>query len=823
MMPAGRARFGCDAAGTRWRTAGAGLRTQVAPPFPLFHTRHAEQSAERPRLITVVRPCGQSVLRKVTVLLNRRGVVSYEQLLLDLSEALGFPRWHRARVTRLYTPHAREVKGVCDFFRGEVAFLAFGKARPDLRSVEEALEELFPEHSHYRGEALRAWVKRLVPKPDKDKASKADSGYSEGTDSFDTHAQHKHQTHVDADAHVRTLRNRQRLTQEPPLTDSHRQAKQNPDTQKYSLHNTPSNRHPVHPPNNLQNVRVRERARKTPLSVIGPFTQDEGLREETDISFPALCGNCRGEGDGNQEQTNHRAGRISLPPVSRKQRGHIAKEQEARRTGNCSHPRPINKVAEKSFGVLELFSSNTPQGEGSKEEVNKPTVIFDLPSDGSDVTLADIERCYDIGRVVGDGNFAIVRECYRRDNGETLAVKIVERSKLIGREHMMQNELSLLGSLSHPRVVRLLTHHHTHTHSYLIMELVPGGDLFDAIAERGKFPEGEARMMVSDMSEALRYIHSKRIVHRDLKPENLLVEGKGGGSHRLKLGDFGLAMVVTEPIFTVCGTPTYVAPEILSETGYGLTVDVWALGVVFYILLCGFPPFRSRDRDQEKLFQLIKQGELHFLSPYWDPISDGARSLVRALLQVDPVERLTAAEILQHPWVLYTATAIGEKEALPNTPQTTTDRQTLLQTLADQPKRAETRKGQRRQEVTSTDRYQPHQPSTGTSVKTTPPASASPQSNSNTDLHSPLNPNPTQKEPNTQNQLPLTNTPHAEPSPNSHTQPPNTEAATPPDNLYKPQAASPPQSPRQYQPNPGQPPSHPTHTSPPNSINPTSD
>uniref|UniRef100_A0A3B4X934 Protein kinase domain-containing protein n=1 Tax=Seriola lalandi dorsalis TaxID=1841481 RepID=A0A3B4X934_SERLL len=132
----------------------------------------------------------------------------------------------------------------------------------------------------------------------------------------------------------------------------------------------------------------------------------------------------------------------------------------------------------------------------------------------TDVTLSDIERCYEIGRVVGDGNFAVVRECRRRDNGQTLAIKIVERSKLIGREHMMQNELSLLGSLCHPRIVRLVAYHHTHLHSYLVMELVTGGDLFEAISERGKFSEAEAGLMVSDMSEALNYIHSDSSHHQ---------------------------------------------------------------------------------------------------------------------------------------------------------------------------------------------------------------------------------------------------------------------------------------------------------------------
>uniref|UniRef100_A0AAZ1X939 non-specific serine/threonine protein kinase n=1 Tax=Oreochromis aureus TaxID=47969 RepID=A0AAZ1X939_OREAU len=273
-----------------------------------------------------------------------------------------------------------------------------------------------------------------------------------------------------------------------------------------------------------------------------------------------------------------------------------------------------------------------------------------------------IEQCYEFGRVVGDGNFAVVRECRRRDNGQTLAIKIVERAKLIGREHMMQNELSLLGSLRHPRIVRLFAHHHTNTHSYLVMELVSGGDLFEAISDRGKFSEAEAGLMVSDVSEALNYIHCKSIVHRDLKPENLLVTDKP----ELKLGDFGLAMVVTEPVFTICGTPTYVAPEILC---YGVAVDVWALGVILYILVCGFPPFRSRDRDQVELFQLIKQAQLNFPSPYWDPISEEARGLIRALLQPDPTVRLTAEQTLLHPWVKAMASTCKQRALTDKTPR----------------------------------------------------------------------------------------------------------------------------------------------------------
>ncbi|KAK2090150.1 Serine/threonine-protein kinase dclk3 [Saguinus oedipus] len=131
----------------------------------------------------------------------------------------------------------------------------------------------------------------------------------------------------------------------------------------------------------------------------------------------------------------------------------------------------------------------------------------------------------------------------------------------------------------------------------------------------------------------------------------LKVQRNEDKSTTLKLADFGLAKHVVRPIFTVCGTPTYVAPEILSEKGYGLEVDMWAAGVILYILLCGFPPFRSPERDQDELFNIIQLGHFEFLPPYWDNISDAAKDLVSRLLVVDPKKRYTAHQVLQHPWI----------------------------------------------------------------------------------------------------------------------------------------------------------------------------
>lgn len=176
--------------------------------------------------------------------------------------------------------------------------------------------------------------------------------------------------------------------------------------------------------------------------------------------------------------------------------------------------------------------------------------------------------------------------------------------------------------------------------------------MFDAITSSTKYTERDASAMVYNLTGALKYLHRMSIVHRDIKPENLLVCEYPDGTKSLKLGDFGLATVVEGPLYTVCGTPTYVAPEIIAETGYGLKVDIWAAGVIMYILLCGFPPFRSERNQQEELFEQILRGRLDFPSPYWDNISASAKDLIGKMLQVNVSARYTAEEVLSHPWVL---------------------------------------------------------------------------------------------------------------------------------------------------------------------------
>ncbi|XP_053499363.1 serine/threonine-protein kinase DCLK2-like [Ictalurus furcatus] len=290
--------------------------------------------------------------------------------------------------------------------------------------------------------------------------------------------------------------------------------------------------------------------------------------------------------------------------------------------------------------------SPPPSEELNGEEDLSPEVNGNKPQSSI------ISDKYEVGKVIGDGNFAVVKECVERATGQEYALKIIDKAKCSGKEHLIANEVAILRRVRHPSIIHLIEEVDTPTELYLVMELVKGGDLFDAITSSTKYTERDASAMVYNLTGALKYLHRMSIVHRDIKPENLLVCEYPDGTKSLKLGDFGLATVVEGPLYTVCGTPTYVAPEIIAETGYGLKVDIWAAGVIMYILLCGFPPFRSERNQQEELFEQILRGRLDFPSPYWDNISASAKELIGKMLQVNVSARYTAEEVLSHPWVL---------------------------------------------------------------------------------------------------------------------------------------------------------------------------
>ncbi|NXN99568.1 DCLK2 kinase, partial [Rhinopomastus cyanomelas] len=286
-------------------------------------------------------------------------------------------------------------------------------------------------------------------------------------------------------------------------------------------------------------------------------------------------------------------------------------------------------------GVPESLHCQSPEGVNGNKCSGSPAIL----------------EKYKVGKLIGDGNFAVVKECVERSTGKEFALKIIDKGKCCGKEHLIENEVSILRQVKHPNIIMLIEEMDTPAELYLVMELVKGGDLFDAITSSTKYTERDGSAMVYNLASALKYLHGLSIVHRDIKPENFLVCEYPDGTKSLKLGDFGLATVVEGPLFTVCGTPTYVAPEIIAETGYGLKVDIWAAGVITYILLCGFPPFRSENNLQEDLFDQILVGKLEFPSPYWDNITDSAKELISLMLHVNAEARYTAAQILSHPWV----------------------------------------------------------------------------------------------------------------------------------------------------------------------------
>ncbi|KAL1499336.1 hypothetical protein AB1Y20_011543 [Prymnesium parvum] len=265
----------------------------------------------------------------------------------------------------------------------------------------------------------------------------------------------------------------------------------------------------------------------------------------------------------------------------------------------------------------------------------------------------EVVRDYDLKETLGTGHFSKVKLGINKKTGEKCAVKIIEKpsgSKIA----MLKAEVDILTKCDHPNVVKMYAVYETETHLFLCLELLTGGELFDRIISKGHYSEEDARKLTVTLLEATAYLHSLGIAHRDLKPENILLKDEKDDSP-IKITDFGLSKIFADDLQgevvmkTACGTPGYVAPEVLTHEIYSEQVDMWSIGVIVYILLCGFPPFYG-DNDAQ-MFKKIKAGSYKFLAPYWDPISAEAKDFVSKLLVVDPKKRMTSVEALKHPWV----------------------------------------------------------------------------------------------------------------------------------------------------------------------------
>lgn len=254
-----------------------------------------------------------------------------------------------------------------------------------------------------------------------------------------------------------------------------------------------------------------------------------------------------------------------------------------------------------------------------------------------------------LDKELGHGAFSTVRLAINRANKDKFAVKVIQKAKLKKAEvDALHVEVGIISKLTHPHIVKYFDFTQDRSHYYIVLEVVAGGELFDRIVQRVYYSEKEARDLVWVLLDVLHHIHSKQIAHRDLKPENLLLKS-AHNDHNVKLADFGFATEAKKPLKELCGTPAYVAPEILKELPYGLECDMWSCGVIVFILLGGYPPFDDAD-GISKMYSAIKAGNYTFDERFWSNVSSEGKNFIKSLLQPDPAKRMSAAAAMGHNW-----------------------------------------------------------------------------------------------------------------------------------------------------------------------------
>ncbi|XP_045545232.1 serine/threonine-protein kinase 33-like isoform X2 [Salmo salar] len=300
---------------------------------------------------------------------------------------------------------------------------------------------------------------------------------------------------------------------------------------------------------------------------------------------------------------------------------------------------------------------------------------------------ADLQQIYSFGRKLGQGSFGVVCEATHNETRKKWAIKKVNKEKAgSSGVKLLEREVSILKRVNHAHIIHLEEVFETQKRMYLVTELCEGGELKELLQKNTRFTEEETRHIIYSLAEAIVYLHKKDIVHRDLKLENILVKsyhhGVDNDMINIKVTDFGLSVkkggVGSENMLkATCGTPIYMAPEVINAHEYSQQCDVWSIGVIMYMLLCGEPPFIATS--EERLFDMIKKGELHFDGPVWDSISDAAKKVLSCLLKVDPAHRITANELLDNPWIT------GDS----NTLATPTNVLEMMRLFRDDPEEAE--------------------------------------------------------------------------------------------------------------------------------------
>lgn len=279
--------------------------------------------------------------------------------------------------------------------------------------------------------------------------------------------------------------------------------------------------------------------------------------------------------------------------------------------------------------------SKPPSNQGQKEEKSNK----------------HFNEVYKLGKQLGEGAFSVVKEGQNRTTHKSFAIKIVTKAKLSKEDEIaLKDEIDVLQDMEHKHIIRLYDVFEEPQHYFLVTEKMMGGELFDRIVQKSYYNEKEARDTCAILFSAIHYCHKKRVAHRDLKPENLLLTSENDDSD-IKIADFGFAKRVKEPksLTTQCGTPGYVAAEILEGKPYDTQADMWSIGVIVYILLGGYPPFI--ESNQRTLFRKIRKGQYEFHEEYWGQVSEDAKDLIRNLLTVDPDTRYDSAKALSNKWI----------------------------------------------------------------------------------------------------------------------------------------------------------------------------
>lgn len=297
-------------------------------------------------------------------------------------------------------------------------------------------------------------------------------------------------------------------------------------------------------------------------------------------------------------------------------------------------------------------SSKRESSGGSKTESKTNEKRDDMFVDPANLSPGKVEEFYSIHNELGRGTFSVVYEATHKQTGIKYALKFIDK-KYVDKEDLvlLSREIEIMKRVSHPNVLCLKEMFETTNQISLVLELVSGGELFFKIVERGSYSEKDACGIVKQIAEGVKYLHALNICHRDLKPENLLVAVEDG-KEVIKIADFGLSKIFSAEVFleTSCGTPDYAAPEVLTgESAYDNSVDLWSIGVITYVLLCGYPPFYASSHPA--LFEKIINCNYSFPDPEWGFISEAAKDFIRNLLVLNPKARLTAEQCLNHPFL----------------------------------------------------------------------------------------------------------------------------------------------------------------------------